>query len=206
MNGANIGTFDLSVPADSESMGLTDDRIRSVKSTFQQALDDEHNFPATGGSNVAYHRLGSARPYYGTQSAVSSSGTDGRLMVTSDTSRLFAVGSAATSFIGGPGVVSIGTYPGGAPPQRHVWVEEVGAGMTDSSGGLSVLFPNSGFSGAPYVFASIITNNASSVGAYAVAGFALSATSVRFSVWQTDTLTSAQSIHVMWRSLGTRVL
>jgi hypothetical protein len=205
MNGVNIGSFDLNVPADTESLGLTDDRIRSVKSTFQQVFDDEHTFASSGGAGTGYHRYGSARPYVGTQSRVSSAGTDGRLMYASDTSRLFGVGSEGTVFIGGQTVVSLGTIPGSLP-QRHIWVEEVGAGMTNASGNLIVAFPNSGFSGLPYVFPSLVTTNATSGGAYGVSVFALSASACSIQVWQTDTLASIQSAHVMWRSLGSRVL
>lgn len=205
MNGANIGTFDLAVPADTESMGLTDDRIRSVKSTFQQALNDEHVFPTTGGSAVGYHRYGAARTFYGAQSLVSSSGTEGRLMLTSDTSKLFAVGSGGTVFIGGSQVISVGTNADTAGG-RHNWVEYFGAGMTDSGGNISVTFPDSGFSGIPYFFASLATNNASSGGAYGISAFAVSATIAKVQVWQTDTLASVQSAHVVWRSLGTRVM
>src|SRR5690242_18663246 len=92
LGGINAG-WDETVPADSENAGLGAGRIRSLETTVQQVLDSEHNFPASGGANTGYHRLGSARAFYGTQSTVSSSGTDGRLMVTSDTSRLFGTGS-----------------------------------------------------------------------------------------------------------------
>src|SRR3990167_7872946 len=105
IGGSNIG-WDSTLPSDGESAGLGGDRIRSLKTSVQEALNNEHNFASGGGANTGYHLLGSARPYYGAQSLVSSSGSDARLMVTSDTSRLFHVGSVATSFIGGPAAIS----------------------------------------------------------------------------------------------------
>jgi hypothetical protein len=204
MNGASGIGWDENTPADTESAGLGDDRMRSIKSSTRQGLDDEHNWPSSGGNNVGYHRYGSARPYYGAQSAVSSAGTDGRLMMTSDSSRLFGVGSGGTVLLGGPGMLSIGS--GLAFPQRYHWVEEVGAGMTNASGYLQVTFPNSGYSGLPYVFPSLVTVNTSSGGVYGVSVFALSASGCSIQVWQTDTLASVQSAHVMWRSLGSRTL
>ena len=155
MNGASNVGWNENEPADTENAGLGDDRMRSIKTSSRAGLDDEHNWPAAGGSNVGYHRLGTARPFYGTQSRVSSSGTDGRLMLTSDTSRLFGVGSGGTVLLGGPTVLSMGTFPS-TLPQRHHWametgVSNTGAGTTD---GVQVTIPNSGFSGVPFVVVS----------------------------------------------------
>lgn len=205
MNGVNIGTFDSTVPADTESLGLTDDRIRSVKTTLQQVLDDEHVFAAAGGT-VGQHRLGSARPYFGAQSTVSSSGTDGRLMVASDTSRLFGVGSGGTVLLGaGPGSLSIGSTPGATFPQRHYWVEEVGFGTTNADGNLGVTFPNSGFSGIPYVFASHATIGDRAL-PVAVAIYNLTQSGCTIACWVTSSVGSQSNAPVYWRSLGTRVL
>lgn len=150
IGGSNIG-WSNSDPPDTESAGLGDDRIRSLKSSVQEALDNEHNFASGGGANTGYHRLGSARPYYGAQSLVSSSGSDARLMQTSDTSRFFGVGSAGTVFLGGPTVISAGSFPG-TVPQRHYWAMEFGADTTASNGTATVTIPNSGYSGVPFVF------------------------------------------------------
>lgn len=206
MNGANIGTFDLNSPPDTESMALTDDRIRSLKSTVQQVLDDEHSFPSAGGANVGYHRLGSARAYVGTQSQVSSSGTDGRLMVASDTSRLFGVGSGGTVMYGGPNVISAGTTVGVSFPQRSYWAMEWGFSETGSSGSVRITIPNSGFSGIPLVF---ITGRVPSV----------ASTMHSFAHYPEDTgasfivsaINGAASVFVpnqqfAWLSIGTRAL
>lgn len=149
IGGSNIG-WDNTTPSDVESAGLGDDRIRSLKSSVQEGLDNEHNWATGGGANTGYHRLGSARPYVGTQSLVSSSGSDGRLMQTSDSSRLFAVGSGGTSLIGGATVISAGSFPG-TVPQRHYWAMEFGNDQTASNGSVTVSIPNSGYSGLPWV-------------------------------------------------------
>lgn len=211
MNGANIGTFDSNSPADTESAGLGDDRIRSTKTTLQQAMDDEHHFPAAGGSVVGYHRLGSARPYVGTQSRVSSSGTDGRLMVTSDTSRLFGVGSGGTMFLGGSQVVSVGTNADTAGG-RHHWVEEVGHSRTGSNGSVTITVPNSGFSGEPYVWCQQRAVNVSDA---EVDFIVVTVSASQFIVQSMGSIdgggtylhaVARSNVSFYWRSLGTRAL
>lgn len=188
-------------PADTESAGLGDDRIRSMKTSVRAGLDSEHNWPSGGGANTGYHRYGSARAYYGVQSAVSSSGSDARLMFTSDTSRLFGVGSGGTSFIGGPGVISAGSYPGLAPPQRHIWVEEFGDGKT-VSGSTIVSIPNSGYSGNPFVFVTAFNTNV-----VAQIMTLISVTPTQFTVRSSATdLVGNSNTTFFWRSIGTRVL
>lgn len=151
MPGDIVIGWDETVPAGSESVGLGDDRIRSTKSNVRGALDAEHNFPSSGGSAGA-HRLGSARAHFGTQSRVSSGDTDGRLMVASDTSRLFGVGSGGTALLGaGPLSLSLGSHVGVTMPQRSHVVMETGRAANDGSGNLAVTFP-SPYSGIPVVF------------------------------------------------------
>src|SRR5947207_2813966 len=87
--------------------------IRSIETAIRNAMASEHNWPSTGGASTGYHLLGSARPFYGVESNVSSSGTDGRLMVTSDTSRFFHVGSDGTMFLGSQRAISAGSSPVG---------------------------------------------------------------------------------------------
>src|SRR6266850_7433688 len=136
-------------PAGGDSLGIGDDDARSTKSAIRTAMDSEHYFPS-GGGDAGAHKLGSARPYVTTQSLISSTGTDGRLAWASDTSNFFHVGSGGTAFIGGARAISAGSYPGGAPPQRYQWIEEFGEGRT-LSGTTTVSFPNSGYSGMPFV-------------------------------------------------------
>lgn len=198
---ATIG-WDESVPSDSESAGLGDDRIRSLKSSLRLGLAEEHVWGSAGG-DVGQHLRGSAKVYVGPQSAVSSAGTEGKLQFASDTSRLFGVGSAGTVLFGGPRVIEMADYPG-AVPQRHQWVEEVGYGVTSSSGSTVVTFPNSGYSGAPYVF---LTQRVTS--SLSLAGI-LSWTSVSGTVCHVRAVAAdaslAADVEFVWRSLGTRVL
>lgn len=141
-----------SAPQGSDSLGLGDDEIRSLKTSLRQGLDGEHIWPSAGG-DAGVHRLGSARPYIGTQSLVSSTGTDGRLQWTSDTSQFFHVGSGGTAFIGGARAISAGSYPNGAAPQRYQWAMEFGTATTGALGVVTVSIPNSGFSSVPYISA-----------------------------------------------------
>ncbi len=120
-------------------------------------------------------------------------------MQASDTSRFFHVGSGGTSFIGGPTVISAGSYPGTAP-QRHYWAEEFGEGKT-VSGTTNVGFPNSGYSGKPYVFVTAFNPGFTAQIVYLVAVSAAQFT-VRSSA--TDLLANSNT-SFFWRSVGTRV-
>lgn len=160
LGGSDI-TWDEATPPGSESIGLGDDRIRSLKSSVRLALDSEHNFPAAGSTTAGYHRLGSARAHVGTQSRVSSGDTDGRLMVTSDTTRFFGVGSGGTALFGDPfqpafGSASsfsvLGSFNSVAWPQRYQWAMESGYTVSNAQSIATVPYPNSGFSFPPLVF------------------------------------------------------
>lgn len=149
MNGTTtVVGWDLTVPADTEVVGLGDDRMRSIKSSAQAALNDEHNFPSSDGTGFGYHRKGSARPYYDTTSRISSDGTDGRLMLTSDASTLYGLTAADKIFLGGPNVISAYTAPS-TFPQRFQWIESFGTGITGAAGNVRITYPGSGFSGIP---------------------------------------------------------
>ena len=168
MNGQTI-SWDESKPANTDQVGQGDDQMRSDKTALRTALNDEHNFPSTGGANSGYHRYGSARAFYGVESTVSSSGTDGRLMVSSDKSRLFHVGSGGTMLLGAAAapVFSLNqTYQGtgsvwGTLPQTHYWAVEMGYGATDSKGSRLVTFA-SAFSGVPNTMVGPVTNASAS--------------------------------------------
>jgi len=186
-------------PAGSESLGLGDNRIRSLKTSVRVGLDAEHVWPSASG-DAGVHRLGSARPYYGAQSLVSSTGTDARLMQTSDTSRLFGVGSGGTSFLGGPTVISAGSFPG-TVPQRAIWVEEFGQGKTVS--GLTIVsFPNSGFSTTPFVQVTAYNTN---IVAQIMTLTSVSATQFGVRSCATD-LGGTSSTTFFWRAIGQRTL
>lgn len=201
MNGTtSVIGWDEASPSDVENAGLGDDRMRSIKTSARNALADEHNWPSSGGTGFGYHLKGSARPYYGTQSRVSSDGTDGRLMVASDSSQLFAPNSVGTVLIGGPTVLSLGTFPG-TVPQRAQWVEEVGLAKTGAGSG-TVTIPNSGYSGKPYVFVSSFTVGPVflSVDQDSISGTQFTVSSYSFNG------ASLSNVTYVWRSLGTRTL
>lgn len=204
MNGTNIGGFDLSAPADTNSAGLGDDVLRSIKSTFQTALNDEHVFDSAGGV-VGHHRPGSAKAYFGTQSQVSSSGTDGRLMVTSDTSRLFGVGSGGTVFLGDPRMIAASEWPSGAgvSPARHFWQDEWGYGITSSSGSTVVTIPNSGYSGMPII---MLSHQVTSPLASAPALSYMTISASVFHVRAVGSGSLVSDIAFTWMSRGTRAL
>lgn len=200
---AQIG-WDETTPADTESLSQGDDRIRSLKTSLRQGLAGEHTWPSAGG-DAGVHLLGSARAYVGTQSQVSSSGTDGRLMWASDTSRFFHVGSDGTVLLGGPKVISAGSWPGGTPVAKARWAEEFGivSVPTGSAQSVTVTIPNSGYSGVPYVW---LTENdpadptTLSPGQFKVLG----ATATTFKVYQS--IAGGTGWSVAWRSIGTRTL
>src|SRR2546428_1122450 len=188
-------------PQDTDSVGQGDDEIRSLKTSVRNGMAEEHLWPSASGGNFGVHLLGSARPYYGPQSLVSSVGTDGRLMVTSDTSRLFHVGSAGTMFLGGQNALSAGSSPVGG--QRFYWAIEFGTENPASQIHV-VTFPNSGFSGAPFVSVSAQTQ----VGTRAIFPVARGITGATMTVdsWLTDFATRASGHSLTWFSIGTRTL
>lgn len=204
LGGINAG-WDEAVPADSENAGLGALRIRSLETTVQQVLDSEHNFPAAGGANTGYHRLGSARAFYDVESNVSSSGTDGRIMVTSDTSRFFHVGSAGTMFLGGQASPQMAS-PGA---QTAYWAIEKGTNTAwDSNGSAVVAIPNSGFSTAPIVTVVARVQNANLGTTRPFAFLSGSPTATTFSViaWDQQSNSAASRAAVDWIAIGTRVL
>lgn len=196
-------------PPDTEKVALGASRMRSIKTSVRYGLSAEHNFPTSGDTGgFGYHIYGSARPYYGTQSRVSSSGTDGRIMQASDTSNLFAVGSGGTAFLGGPTVPSFGSVPW-TLPQRHYWAEEFGASITTLGVGIAadiIFFPNSGFSGVPQMMLQAYGSNATNI-RMSVETTAMTSTATRVRVTSYDVTAGAYAaVNYFWRSAGTRVL
>lgn len=186
-------------PADGDNAGLGDDQIRSVKTSVRIGLDAEHVWPS-GGGDAGVHRIGSARPYYAAQSLVSSTGTDARLMQTSDTSRLFHVGSGGTSLIGGATAILGGGFPG-TVPQRHYWAMDFGAQEAGTGDQEAIAF-NSAYSGLPYVVLSAHTTTNRTVLLHVRT---LTANSMAVSSYLTaGGFASGHTIN--WMSMGTRVL
>lgn len=208
MPGVNIG-WDNATPAGSESVSLGDDRIRSAKSSIQQWGDAEHVFPSSGGAGSGVHRPGSAVAFYGAQSLVSSSDTEGRLMFTSNTSRLFGTPSNGTVLIGGPTVPLMGSFPGTAP-QRHYWAVEMGEIVGPASGSTTLNYPNSGFSGCPFVQCSAFSElqpDGPQVQLFViVTGNSKTQCIFKSKMIQAGVLTAASGHTIFWQSIGTRVL
>src|SRR3989440_7347060 len=190
-----------SAPPTTESAGLGAQPFQSHKTGLRTGLDAEHPWP-TSGLGAGVHRLGSARAYYGPQSLVSSTGTDGRLQVTSDTSRLFHVGSAGTMFLGGSAVISAGSQPVGG--QRFYWAEEFGR-QINNAGNTIITFPNSGFSGIPFVFLSLFTDGGPALGPNLNAHCAaITKTSATINGAYNGAQWPSSIVTIMWRSIGTR--
>lgn len=106
--GGTTNAWDETAPADSRLAGLGATDIRSILTNIRGPLDSEHLWPSTGGANAGMHRQGSAVVFYGASSKVSSTDTDGRVMVDSTKSRLWNVGSSSTFFLGGRYAVEAG--------------------------------------------------------------------------------------------------
>jgi hypothetical protein len=123
-------------------------------------------------------------------------------MQTSDTSRLFHVGSAGTSLIGGATALLVGEYPD-SPPQRHYWAMESGEGRTNS-GATTVNYP-SAFSGvARVVLVPRITSLVADGGAAIMWVSSAGAGSFQANSRLTNGVTnSTHSFY--WLSIGTRV-
>ena len=172
--------------------------IRSIETSIRNAMGSEHNWPSTGGANVGYHLLGSARPFYDIESNVSSTGTDGRLMVTSDTSRFFHVGSAGTMFLGSQRALSAGSSPVGG--QNFHWVQEFGT-LLMTTNAIAVTLPNSGFSGLPFTYLST-----QSVGSAVMTGLLLWASNINPTQFTINISNAGLNSTVHWLSIGTRVL
>ena len=214
--GGSVISWDNTTPPGTESIGLGDDRIRSMKTSVQEALDNEHNFASTGGASTGYHKFGSARAHFGTQSRVSSGDTDGRLMIASDTSRLFGVGSTGSVLLGGgPLVLSLGSAVAVTFPQRAHMVVETGVVQPSADTFVVVTFPNSGFSTVPTLLVSESNRSsyASSVVPAAVQPFVgtLSATSfgVAFMNASNSVLTAGDddgALAFSWLAIGSRTL
>jgi len=154
MNGQTIG-WDESKPANTDQIGQGDDQIRSDKTALRTALNDEHNFPSTGGADSGYHRFGSARPFYAARSACSSSGTVARLFQTSDTSELYADTGAAVFPIGGQYALLAANAAGVYTPAGGAkYAVQFGLAATNASNGYvsRITLNGSGYSGVPVVY------------------------------------------------------
>lgn len=94
---ANFGTWNKNMPSGSSSIQHGDDLLRSDKSVLEATLNTEHYFSGDtlSAASAGVHRLGSARVFVGSSSAVSGVGHEGRLMYATDTQDLHYLGVGA---------------------------------------------------------------------------------------------------------------
>lgn len=98
-------------------------------------------------------------------------------------------------------MISAGSFPG-TVPQRHHWALEFGIGLIISGSATTIIsFPNSGYSGAPYVFISPYQT----VSSYLTTPFVSAIAAANFTARSQDNLASANE-QFTWMSIGTRVL
>ena len=118
-------------PSDSSAANLGATELRSLKTTLATALANAMYWPGSGGASAASAGLplpGKWRAFFGPQSAVSAY-ADGALYVTSDTSRLFGVGSGGTMFLGSAQALEQAAVPGG----NARWVLSSGTAVASSA-------------------------------------------------------------------------
>ena len=105
--------WDEAAPANTDNAGTGDDVLRSLKTNIAGGLSQSMYWPGTGGGSTAsagQMKPGAARTFFAAQSLVSAN-SDGCLMVASDTSRLFGVGSTGSTFFGGARSIEHATLP-----------------------------------------------------------------------------------------------
>lgn len=158
--GGNINIlWNEAAPGDTDNAGAGAGVIRSLETSLRYGLGQEHNWPAASGA-AGIHLLGSARAFFDLQSNLSSSGTDGRLMVTSDTSELFHVGSNTTPmFLGGSKVISSNYASTWTDGHIYKWIFLSGNQAYNTGGGTGMVgnWAGSGFSTIPECTASAFT-------------------------------------------------
>ena len=96
-----IADWSKSLPSSTSSVSETDDLLRSHWSILESAVEEEHFFKENSGISTGVHKLGSGRPHLGTYSQVSTASDLGRIMIDSDYSRFWYVGSDDTIELGG---------------------------------------------------------------------------------------------------------
>lgn len=185
------------MPSDSSGANLADDELRSLKSSLAIGLSNSMYWPGSGGGSAAsagQMKPGVARTYVGTQSQVSSTNTAGSLMITSDTSRLYAVGPAGVQFLGSSRMVEFSDPP--AVNKR--WVMSNG---TVASGAI-ITFPQS-YDTTPTLFVSLQTTTTYPIVAFATL-LGISSSTASVGVRHADTSAETdQAWTVNWVSLGT---
>jgi len=90
--------------------------LTNQQTAFRQAIEKHSFWTDSSGLSAGIPRLsdgsfgpGAARAFYGTASQVSAINVNAKLMITSDTSRFYVVGSGLSALIGGKNAVVSGT-------------------------------------------------------------------------------------------------
>lgn len=185
-------------PSDGSNANLGASEIRSLKTTLATALSQSLYWPGSGGGSVASAgqlKPGTARAFYGTESQVSAN-TDGQLMVTSDTSRLFAVNANTTLFLGSMAVVE----QVAAPPANHRWVLAQSR-ATGSANGISLSYGVT-YGATPTISISVMTS-ASTAGTASVSLPDSSGFTVDVYRMGGNTKYASSTWSVYWTSVGT---
>jgi hypothetical protein len=191
----SVTTWVETNPPNTEAASLGDDAIRSLKVSIAEGLSTSMYWPGTGGGSAAsagIMKLGAARTFYGTASQVSV-GQSGQLMLTSDTSRLYAIPPTGAFVVGSVFGVDAATYPGnGVRWHTASGVTLNGSGTTQGYGVT--------YNGVPRVTASAWTTVdvgvALTVQPYQ-SGFSVQAYDKDFAP------VAASKVSVLWMSLGT---
>ena len=182
-------------PSDSSGANLGATELRSLKTTLATALSNAVYWPGSGGASAASAGLpipGKWRAFFGLQSAVSAY-ADGSLYVTSDTSRLFGIGSGGTMFLGSASAIEQAVVPG-APNVR--WV--MASGIVAAAGGGAAVSFGVTYNGLPALICSAATTFAAPLSANPTS---LSTSGATVVVYSPTGIVSGVSIH--WQSLGT---
>ncbi len=151
---ATLSNWSENLPSDSSLVIKAPGYARSIWRDITIGLSESLFWPGSGGASNASQgdlREGTARAFHGTESTSSFGAAathQGRLFLTSDTSRLFAYDSANTVLLGSAYFVeSALTFP------NAVWVQANGSYATNTGGtfvagdvSLGITYDNTGYS------------------------------------------------------------
>jgi hypothetical protein len=172
---------------------------------FREGIEKHFHWTESSGASAGEPRFsslttmpGSARGFFGTQSQVSAA-RDGTVMVTSDTSRLFATPSASSVLLGTrSGII---TYSSATIPSNTKWVVQSGSSSRCTDTTLYHISFSSAYSGTPFLEAMPLVLNSTSMCALAVQTVDSSGFSFFFTKYG-----STVSFTILWRSHGTMAL
>ena len=199
-SGANL-LWDETSPADTANAGAGAGNIRSLETSLRNGLAVEHNWPSSTGANFGVHLPGSARAFYDVQSNVSSTGSDGRLMVASDSSRFFHVGSGGTMFLGSVRNIEFFSSDYGGISTTDINMMHSGVTFTNAQG-LAIATFAYPYTGTPFAFGATAYDPLrlciASVGTVTKSGLSINVTNASG--------VALSGVSVAWWSVATRAL